>query len=151
MYALSKLLPIAFSVLAAIPSAHATENGQFTADRQMTAVERKAAATPISLIRLIATPSKFSNQVVAVRGLLHVEPEDERLYLSREDGDHLIKENALDVVFASRSLLLQPANRNVLPKDRNHALYTFNKRYVLLTGKFSEGQLLNVSRVLELD
>jgi hypothetical protein len=148
----SSIKPVALTlVLSTIAIAvYATDAAQFSTSRTLTDVERQAVMKPVSLVALIATPVKYANRIVAVRGYLHIQPEDERLYLSREDGEHLIKENALDVSFVEKNLLLEPLNREPLPKNMSHALYKFDKHYVLLIGSFSEGHLTKVSRVLEL-
>jgi hypothetical protein len=121
---------------------------RFTQSRDLTTTERSAKS--VSLVSLISVPEKYAGKVIVVEGFLHKQYEDERLYLSKEDATHLITENALNVSFAKSNLLLQTVPNQNLPSDVDHALHTFDQKYVLLIGKFSPGNLTEITRVLEL-
>lgn len=131
-------------------SAEPPNRNAFSQSREITTDEREALSHSVSLINLISTPEKYIGKLVAVEGFLHVQYEDERLYLTKEHAEHLIRANAVDVSFAKSNLLLQPASRKqILPRNRDHALYTFDKKYVLLIGRFTPGNLSEVTRVME--
>lgn len=128
------------------------ENGNvegFTQSRKLLEDEEHPTLRAVSMIKLIATPEKYSGQVIPVEGYLHVQPEDQRLYLCKEHGEYLVDSNALNVSFAKSNLLLQPDDRKPLPRNRDQALYKFDKKYVILVGKFTPGKLSEVTRVLE--
>ena len=141
-----------------------TERATYVRDRELTSEERGALFPLVPMIKLIANPHQYNNKIITVQGFLHVQFEDQKLYLCKDFGDHLMWENALYVSFASSNLLLQPVSRTTkLPKERERALDYFDRKYVLLIGKFHEekldpnqltelgpNRLTDVSRVLEL-
>jgi len=49
----------------------------------------------VSLIQLIASPEKFDGKMVSLVGFLGIEPEDARVYLSREDYQQYIPGNGV--------------------------------------------------------
>ncbi|MBX9685341.1 MAG: hypothetical protein K2X27_01490 [Candidatus Obscuribacterales bacterium] len=129
----------------------------FVVSRNLTVAERIAGMSVVSMVKIISNPQNFAGKILAVRGFLHIEYEDNRLYLTQEHADHLMKENALEVSFLPNNLLLESrqkfdgeTNTPALPKDRQRALHYFNNKHVLLVGYFKNGQLVNVSRVMEL-
>lgn len=52
----------------------------------------------VSMIRVIANPNLYDGKVVSLIGFLRIEPEGTALYLSSEDYQHQIPQNAFRVV-----------------------------------------------------
>lgn len=75
----------------------------------------------ISVIQLIATPEKFDGKLVAVTGFLHIGHKADLLYLSQEDYNHALAENAIWFNLSEE-----------MGRDRERV----NKNYVGLVGIF---------------
>jgi len=82
---------------------------------------RAEALPDISLIRLLANPDLYNQQVVRVQGFLELEFEGTALYLHREDCEQMLTRNALwlDV-----------------PSEIWERKYELTERYVQVTGVF---------------
>ena len=78
----------------------------------------------ISLIKLLANPELYNQQVVRVQGFLELEFEGTALYLHREDWEQMLTRNALwlDV-----------------PREIWERKYELTERYVQVTGVFKSG------------
>lgn len=61
------------------------------------------APQDVSLIELIANPSRFDGKLVRVTGYLVREFEGDAIYLHRDDYDHAIRRNGLWVTFGKES------------------------------------------------
>jgi hypothetical protein len=111
----------------------------------------------ISMVALLANPGTYQDVRVTATGYLHVQFEDNGLYLSKTDADYLISDNALWIEFADsvRMLPLDPAGH----KNSPLTLEYFNNKYVRLTGTFDmhgrghmgvfQGELRQVNAVVE--
>src|SRR5579883_1942381 len=77
-----------------------TSDPDFVQTRPFTQAEKMGSIATVSLINLIANPAQYKGKMLSVRGYLHVQYEDNRLYVCKDYGDYLIKESALDVSFA---------------------------------------------------
>ena len=84
------------------------------------------AAEPklVSIIQLLASPERFNNQRVVVKGFAHVEFEGTALYLHKEDFDHGLTNNAL---------------RLAVPRNGAEKWVALSGRYVIVTAKFVWG------------
>lgn len=109
---------------------------------------------PVSMIRILANPEAYKGKTVRVEGILHLNFEDSRLYLTKEHADHLSCENAIDVQLSNKRLSLEPAhskkalfeNYSAMPKSNY-----FNDKYVMLEGTFDKNLMLSVARILEVE
>jgi hypothetical protein len=63
-----------------------------------------APAEQVSIIQLIANPSKYDGHRVDLQAFLSVEFEGTAAYLSKDDYDHLITKNAVWIAFDKKSL-----------------------------------------------
>ena len=79
----------------------------------------------ISIIRLIATPEKYHNEIVQITGFLNIEFEGDAIYLHKEDHDKSLLENSMWVDFSDE--LKQKVN-----------LEEYNRQYVILKGTFDK-------------
>src|SRR5271155_2417149 len=70
--------------------AEPTESATYVRDRELTSEERGAVCYLVPMIKLIANPHQYNNKIVAVEGFLHVQFEDQHLYLCKDFGDHLM-------------------------------------------------------------
>lgn len=109
--------------------------------------------TRVSLLKLIATPEKYSGKLVAVEGYLHVKFEDSVLYLTKDHADRLMGKEGLWVNYSDEI--------SFLPTSENNLGY-FDAKWVTLIGVFefsgeqnhghlstNSGTLNKVSRVME--
>jgi hypothetical protein len=78
--------------------------------------------SPTSMLQLIANPEKYDGKRVATVGFLEIEKNRSTLYLHREDRDHNLLVNGLDVVFD--------------PELTDADNVRFNLNYVYLSGTF---------------
>jgi hypothetical protein len=101
-----------------------------------------ARAEQVSIIQLIANPTKYDGHRVDLQAFLSVEFEGTAAYLSKDDYDHLITKNAVWIAFDKKSLAEAQALR---------------EQYVFLTATFDakrfghlepfSGELRDVERV----
>jgi hypothetical protein len=83
----------------------------------------------VSMVQLLASPAKFHNKLIQVEGYLHVQFEDERLYLSKEDADFLNGKHSLWISYSDQ-----------LSKRPNRPLDYFDCKRVLVIGVFDKNQ-----------
>ena len=111
----------------------------------------------VSMINLIATPEKYHGKKVMVEGFLHVQFEDNVIYMHKDDGDYLMGKNGLWVSYAKEPSLEPLCEKQFAALARK--LTYFNGRYVLIRGTFNmerkghmgatSGTIEEVTRVLE--
>lgn len=85
----------------------------------------------ISFVQLISNPKLYHNKKIQISGYLHCRFEDNALYMSKNDADYLISENAAWVSFDSKSSL-EP-----LEDTSNVSVPYFDSKYVTITGVFN--------------
>jgi len=78
----------------------------------------------VSLIQLIANPSAYHGKFIRVDGYFHFKNEDQGLYLSKDDADHLMSRNAIWVSFDG-------------PGKTTQDFKALDCQYVLLEGVFN--------------
>jgi hypothetical protein len=104
---------------------------------------------PPSLVSVLANPEKYDGKRITVTGFLHVQFEDSGLYLSKEDADYLITENALWVRYSTDAKLDWRCGEKF---PSTLGLSYFDRRYVTLSGTFNmkeRGHMGAFSGVLE--
>ena len=123
-----------------------------------TITAQQAALVEVSMVALLANPEKYNGKKVRVTGFLHVQFEDNAIYLHKDDADYLIGENALWVAYAKEPNL-QPICKDKFSASGAKQRF-FDGRYVLIEGRFNmknhghlgafSGAIEDVSRILEL-
>jgi hypothetical protein len=100
-------------------------------------------ANDVSLIELIANPSKYDHKTVRIVGYLHLEFEGNAIYLHKEDFQYSLSRNALWIE---------------VPKDMTkEQMKAVNDHYVICTARFvarghghmdmNSGEVADVSRL----
>jgi hypothetical protein len=97
----------------------------------------------ISLVRLIATPNDYHNEKIRVEGFLHLEFEENAIYLHKEDYQHGLTTNGFWVSY---------------PDSLAAQMKAANDKYVLIEGTFDNsdhghmglfgGKIKEVTRVM---
>lgn len=82
------------------------------------------AVMPVSVIQLLAVPEDFSGRVIAVKGFLILEEENQTLYLGEDDAANAIFQNGIWVVL--------PGDEDLAQRYQQ----LFNRRYVRIIGRF---------------
>lgn len=123
-----------------------------------TLIAQQNRLTEVSFVSLLANPEKYDGKRVRISGFLHVQFEDNAIYLHKDDADHLIGDNALWVDYVEKPSL-EPVCKDKFSSSGANARF-FDGRYVLIEGKFNmkrrghlgafSGTIEEVSRVLEL-
>lgn len=117
-----------------------------------------ASEMSVSIIRLIADPDAYDGKKIRVEGYLHIRFENNALYLSKEDGDHLMGKNGLWISVDS-SVELQAIKKGGGFEVPAEGIKYFDAKYVLLEGIFDKsklghlgaysGTIANVTRIME--
>jgi hypothetical protein len=81
-----------------------------------------SSATNVTLLQLLTNPVAYAERYIAVRGVLSVDREDKRLYLSKEFFDAFFPEYAIEIE---------------LPAGAAAASTKYQGKYVTLQGTFS--------------
>jgi len=81
----------------------------------------------VSLINLISTPEKYHNKYIRVIGVIDLEFENNKIWLSKESRKYKLNKNALWIVPNYTQL--------AIPKDE---LKKYNGKYVLIEGIFNK-------------
>ena len=63
----------------------------------------------VSLVRLIANPERYHKKRIRIEGYLLVIPDQPGIFLSKEDANHLIRNNGIAVSFDSTKISLKNA------------------------------------------
>lgn len=107
----------------------------------VTGTEGAGTPEPVSIIRLIADPSRYDGRRVVTRGYLHIEFEGNALYLSRTDAEMHSTLNALNIA---------------IPRGKEEEFRKLHGSYASLEGTFRmfpgggrlfSGQIIEISRV----
>ncbi len=85
----------------------------------------------ISIIQLIANPTKYNGFKVSISGYMHIKFEDCAIYLSKTDADYLNGSNALWVSFSDN------INTTTINSKNKKTLNYFDCKYVRITGVFN--------------
>jgi predicted RNA-binding protein YlqC (UPF0109 family) len=113
----------------------------------------------VSMIQLIANPAEYHGKRVRVEGYLHDKFEDQSIYLSKEDADHLVGRNGLWVSYAPTvsmtGAFVGHDKVRATVRDRSY----FDCRMVVVEGIFdkdghghlgmSAGEITSADRLLE--
>src|SRR5258708_4551063 len=125
------------------------------------AVEKVAKEEPAeaTLLRILASPEKYHKRSVSVRGYLHVKFEDQAVYFSKDDADHLNSENALWIEL-SKDCKLESWRSHIRNSENSPEPKYFDGRSVTINGDFDKtrsghlgafaGTLTKITRIQEI-
>ncbi|MBK9204881.1 MAG: hypothetical protein IPL73_21115 [Candidatus Obscuribacter sp.] len=107
---------------------------------------------PISMIAVLANPDRYKGKGCRINGFLHLQYEDQHLYVSKEAADFLCSENAIELTL-DKDVHLEPSVRfrRSLDSHIKVPVQHFDEKMVMLEGVFDKSLNLHVSRILELD
>ena len=88
----------------------------------------------ISIIQLIANPTKYNGFKISVTGYMHIKFEDCAIYLTKTDADYLNGSNALWVNFNEN---IKTSKINLKDEANENTLNYFDCKYVRITGVFN--------------
>jgi hypothetical protein len=102
---------------------------------------RWAGSPPVSIVELIASPSRFDNKPISVEGFFGIEGKDWYLFFTKEDADYCSHQNAIPMLFAKKLELV--------PDNPRHSLFEFDHRRVFVFGRFNAKtrQLVDVDKL----
>ena len=94
----------------------------------------------VSLVQIIANPTNYDNDKIAVSGYLHHRKESSALYLSKADADYSITQNAISIIYGKKVALIPiPEFKNQQDLSLDHFDSKYVKVYGAFASKFVEG------------